>query len=190
MTDLVNITTDFAPRLGIDALGVGLMVGLYYWRYKHSQPVFTFFMFNLVVFVIAFMLKEVDFSLGTAFGLFAVFSLLRYRTEDISAKDMTYLLVSIALGLISSSANHLGLVALLSALLIGAILVLDGGLLFKPEASKVVEDVDLELTKPENRVQLIAMLQEKTGYTVHRISITRIELRKNRAIIRVYYYTA
>jgi hypothetical protein len=63
---------------------------------------FTYIVFNLVIFFICFLLNKVELSMGAALGLFAVFSMLRYRTEGISIKDMTYLFLVIAMGLISA----------------------------------------------------------------------------------------
>ena len=77
-------------RLLIDFASVFVLVRLVYYRvYRRSDLFFTFFIFNLVIFFICFLLNKVDLSMGAAFGLFAVFSMLRYRTEDISIKDMS-----------------------------------------------------------------------------------------------------
>src|SRR3954468_15655664 len=97
----------FASRIGfrllIDLATVAVLVRLiYYPLYKQSEFFFMFVIFNLIIFMISFLLNKVDLSMGAAFGLFAVFSMLRYRTESISIKDMTYLFLCIAIGLVTA----------------------------------------------------------------------------------------
>src|SRR5688572_21116171 len=96
----------FFIRLLIDIAAVALILGVVYFRiYRKKDHIFTFMMFNVVIFLITYMLNKVGMSFGAAFGLFAVFSILRYRTENISEKDMTYLFIVIAMGLINSVAK-------------------------------------------------------------------------------------
>ena len=75
---------------------------VYFPIYRSRENVFTFFIFNIIIFLITYLLNKVEMSMGAAFGLFAVFSMLRYRTEDISIKDMTYMFLLIAMGLINA----------------------------------------------------------------------------------------
>src|ERR1044072_2514779 len=101
MEALQKVSFKLFYRLLIDFVSVFVLVrGVYFHVYKRTELFFTFFIFNLVVFLICFLLNKVDLSMGAAFGLFAVFSMLRYRTEDISIKDMSYLFLVIAIGLI------------------------------------------------------------------------------------------
>src|SRR3954465_155033 len=98
-----KVGAKIAWRLIIDLASVFILIRFIYFPiYKHRDLFFTFFIFNLIIFLISFLLNKVDLSMGAAFGLFAVFSMLRYRTEDISIKDMTYLFLCIAIGLTSA----------------------------------------------------------------------------------------
>src|SRR5947207_37093 len=98
-----KLSYKFFERLLIDIISVFILVRFVYFPlYRNRKYVFTFFVFNVIIFLITYLLNKVDLSMGAAFGLFAVFSILRYRTENISAKDMTYLFIVIALGLISA----------------------------------------------------------------------------------------
>src|SRR5690606_17998395 len=91
----------FLLRLSIDLVAVAILVrGIYYRSYGRSDFFLPFFALNLIIFLVSFVLNRVEISLGAAFGLFAVFSMLRYRTEGISTTDMTYLFTGIALGLL------------------------------------------------------------------------------------------
>src|SRR6187455_1772926 len=98
-----KLSDKFFLRLLIDVISMIILVRFIYFRiYRKKDYLFTFFLFNIIIFIITYLLNKVDMSMGAAFGLFAVFSMLRYRTENISAKDMTYLFIVIALGLISA----------------------------------------------------------------------------------------
>jgi len=92
----IDATMKMASKMGfrllIDIISVFALVRfIYYPIYKYRDLFFTFFIFNIIIFLISFLLNKVELSMGAAFGLFAVFSILRYRTEDISIKDMTFL---------------------------------------------------------------------------------------------------
>ena len=93
----------FFIRFSINVVFVFLLIRVIYLPiYKNKEKIFTFIIFNLIIFLITFALNKVEMSMGAAFGLFAVFTMLRYRTEDISTTDMTYMFLMIALGLINS----------------------------------------------------------------------------------------
>src|SRR5262245_54746510 len=93
----------FFLRLCIDLVSMFMLVRFIYFPALNGREYFfTFFIFNLLIFLITFLLNKVEMSMGAAFGLFAVFTMLRYRTEGISIKDMTYLFLVIAIGLINA----------------------------------------------------------------------------------------
>src|SRR5690625_2833331 len=99
-----HFNLDFFVRLGINvATMVVLLRFIYFKVYRRHDYFFTFFMFNLVIFIVTVLLDADDgFSIGAAFGLFAIFAMLRYRSENIAATDMTYLFLSITFGLVSA----------------------------------------------------------------------------------------
>ena len=127
----------FAIRLGIDLLTTLIVIrGIYYRHYRRTDLFLTFFAFNVTIFLITYLLNKVEMTMGAAFGLFAVFSMLRYRTENISAKDMTYIFIVIALGLVMAISkggwDELGLIGLIVVVLM-ALLESDwGSMLFSP----------------------------------------------------------
>lgn len=128
-------------------------------------------------------------SLGAAFGLFAVFSMLRYRTEGISTKDMTYLFIVIAIGLICavSKGTYFEL-SLITAILIAFTYALDGNWLVRNELVKTIQYENIELIKPENYNALIDDLKKRTGLNIHRASVNRIDFLKDIAVVKIYYY--
>ncbi len=177
-------------RLAIDFVSVFILVRLiYYPNYKKREFFFTFFIFNLTIFFITFLLNTVDISIGAAFGLFAVFSMLRYRTEGISMKDMTYLFLFIAIGMITAILKgSWGELMLLNSLILGFTYALESNFLLKKELSKTILYENIEMIKPENHPALVEDLRKRTGLKVHRISIDKIDFLKDKAVIQAYYY--
>ena len=185
-------TDYFLIRLLINTGAMIILIRfIYYHIYRKRDFFFTFFLINFVVFLLAFMLEKTSAfsSISTAFGLLAAFSLLRFRTETISTKDMTYLFIIMTLGLINSIMNGSNLEILsLNALIIGVVFIVDGNFLMKNQKTKTVEYDGLENIRPENHRLLIEDLSKRTGLHIQRISIEHIDLIKNRVEIRIYYY--
>jgi hypothetical protein len=126
--------------------------------------------------------------MGAAFGLFAVFSMLRYRTEGIDMKDMTYLFVFIAIGLISGIQLETEVLLIICSIVFLFIAVLDSNLFLRREFYQLVDFEKIEMIKPEAREQLIAELRHRTGLNIHRISIDKLDYLRDVARIKVYYY--
>jgi hypothetical protein len=184
------LTLSFLARLGIDILTMIVLVRfIYHPIYKKKDYWFTFFLFNLIIFLMIYMLNKVELSFGAAFGLFAVFALLRYRTEMISPKDMTYLFVVIAVGLITAVGQGSYIeIAFLNALILLFVYALDGNLLVKNEMVQSISYNNIDNVKPANRVALIEDLRTKTGLDIHKVDIEKIDLIKGSAVIKAYYY--
>jgi hypothetical protein len=186
---IIEIDAEFFISLGINLLAVLLIITLiYYPTYKKPDYIFTFIMFNVVIFMLTFVLKYVKLSIGAAFGLFAVFSMLRYRTEGISMKDMTYLFVFIALGLISAIQLDPYELAVIDGLLFATIFVMDGNFFIKRELTKNICYEKIELIKPESHKELIEDLKQRTGLNIHRITVNKIDFLKDTASVKIYYY--
>ena len=148
----------------------------------------TYYMFGLGVFLVTYSLKSIDISIGFAFGLFAIFSMLRYRTEVIPFKEMTYLfLVTVA--------SLLCAVSPLSAIELLVVLSILSGSAYVAEAmeanSKVGEQLVryeiIENVKPENYHILIQDLKRRTGLDVIDVAITSIDFIQDAASLRVFY---
>lgn len=180
----------FFIRLLIDVFSIIILVRFVYFRiYRKKDFFFTFFMFNITIFIITYLLNKVEMSMGAAFGLFAVFSLLRYRTENISEKDMTYLFIVIAVGLITASVKGSYFESLfINMIIIGFAFFLDGNLLVKNELVQTVYYENIENIKAQNSDLLMADLRERTGLDIHKVSIQYIDFLKDTAELKVYYY--
>lgn len=187
---LIDIGNGLPARLAIDLIAIFLLVRVVYYRaYRRTDLFLSFFSFNLVIFLIAFVLNSVEMTLGAAFGLFAVFSMLRYRTEGISTTDMTYLFLGIALGLIMavSNAGPLGLVA------IGAVVVLftqllESGILVRREYRQEVLYDRIDLVHAAARDELIRDLRARTGLPVHRVEVEEFDLVRDAARLSIYHH--
>jgi hypothetical protein len=184
-----NFNTIFFVRIGIDLLVMWILVrGIYFTHYRRSDLVLTFFSFNLVIFLITYMLNEVEMTLGAAFGLFAIFSMLRYRTENISAKDMTYIFIVIALGLIMaiSKATWIELLAL-GGFIILLTLLFESNLLIRQEISQTIFYDRIDLIQPASREALLEDLRNRTGLSISRIEIGNIDLLRDTVKITIFY---
>jgi hypothetical protein len=165
-----------------------LIIFIYYPNYKQKDYFFTYFIFNIIIFMLTFVLNQVKISMGAAFGLFAVFSMLRYRTEGISMKDMTYLFIVIGIGLISAIQLEYYELAIINGIIVGATYLLDGNIILRREFSKNVQYENIEMIKPENHALLIEDLKKRTGLNIHRIAVNRIDFLKDTAVVKIYYY--
>lgn len=184
-----EINKNFYINLLIDLTALLLIIGLiYYPNYKRLDTIFTFVLFNVTIFLLTFLLNQVKISMGAAFGLFAVFSMLRYRTAGISVKDMTYLFVFIAMGLLSGIQLEIFELLVVFAVIFVAIFLFDTKLLIKRESSKIVFFENIELIHTDKNEELIAELRNRTGLNIHRISIDEISYLRDSATITIYYY--
>lgn len=185
-----EINPDLGFRFLVNLFAVFVLVRLLYFpRYRKTEFFLTFGAFNLIIFLVAYLLNKVEMTTGAAFGLFAVFSILRYRTEGISARDMTYLFLSIAIGLITavSKGNWIELI-LFCLLLLTITFILESRLLAKRECAKSIHYDTLSGIKPEENAKLIEDLKNRTGLQIHRVEIHTIDFLKDSCSLTVYYY--
>jgi len=179
----------FLFRLGIDLICMFVLVRLIYYRaHRKTEFLLTFFALNLLIFFIAYVLNRVEIGLGAAFGLFAVFSMLRYRTEGISTTDMTYLFTGIAIGLITavSEPNWIEL-TLFAAIILVMIQLLESGLIVKREIGQQILYDRIHLVHARDREALIQDLRQRTGLNVKRVEVREIDLLRDAATLMVYY---
>ena len=188
-TKILEMNEKFIISLGINLLNVALIIlFIYYPNYRKLDYIFTFVIFNLVIFLLTFVLKYVKLSVGAAFGLFAVFSMLRYRTQGLSIKDLTYLFIFIAMGVISAIQLEYYQLGIIHGIILAGTFILDGRVIFRNELIRSIQYENIELIKPGNHDALIEDLRNRTGLNIHRIVIGRIDFLKDSARIKVYYY--
>jgi len=185
-------TEYFLFRLLINTVSMIILVRyVYFHTYHKRDSFFTFFLLNFIVFLLAFMLDRTGSlsSINSGIGLVAAFSLLRFRTETISMKDMTYLFIIMTFGLINSimKATNMELIGL-NAMIIAAVYIVDGNQLIRNQKTKTIEYPSLENIKPEQHPLLIADLRQRTGLDIKKITVETIDLAKGKVTIKVYYY--
>jgi len=174
-------------------LGVVLLLvrGLYYRITPRKEYLFTYILISVVVFFMVFLLENVGVELGFALGLFAIFGMLRYRTQQIPIREMTYLFLVIGVSVINSLANRRVSYAellLTNSAIVLVTFLLEKVFLMKTETKKLIFYEKVELIKPEMRSELIADLEERTGLTIHRVEIERIDYLRDAARIYIYYF--
>ena len=187
---LVNKLGDkFFIRLLIDLASIFILLFLIYLpNNKKREYIFTFLIFNVAIFNITFLMNDVQMSMGAAFGLFAVFGMLRYRTEDIIMKDMTYLFLSIAFGMITAVTKGDWEPAIVAGIILLLTFLLDSGIILKRELYKNIQYENIEMIKPENEAALMEDLRKRTGLNIHRIAVGRVDFLRDTATVRIYYY--
>lgn len=163
---------------------------IFYRNNRDKDYLFTFFMFNLMTFFICVLLRKVPMEMGFAMGLFAVFGILRYRTEALPIKEMTYLFIVIGLAMINALANKSISMAELfftNFVIVGTTLGIETIWFNDHERSKNIVYEKIENVKPENHDILLADLRERTGLQVFKFSIGKIDFLKDVAEIKIYY---
>jgi hypothetical protein len=164
---------------------------IYYPVHNRKDYLFTYFIFNLLIFFLSYLLRGVKLQLGFAFGLFAIFGLLRYRTEALAIKEMTYLFVVIAIAVINALSNKKISFAELMFTNIAIVTVtylLEKKWLLRHEVSKTVVYEKIEFVKPENHHLLIKDLEERTGLKIVRVRIGRIDFLRDVARVKIYFF--
>ncbi len=182
----------FLFRLLINmATMVVLIRFIYHTIHAKRDLFFAFFLLNFIVFLFAFMMEKAKAfnSFGSAFGLMAAFSLLRFRTKTLTIKDMTYLFIIIAIGVINSvmKASYPEILTI-NIMIMVAVYSVDSNLLMRNHNTQTIEFNSLENIQPENEGKLLAELRQKTGLDIQKFSIEYIDFGKNKIIVKVYYY--
>jgi hypothetical protein len=164
---------------------------IYYPVTKNKDYLFTYFLISLTVFLLCVLLDSVKLQLGFALGLFAIFGIIRYRTDPIPIKEMTYLFLVIGISVVNALSNkkisHAELI-FANLLIVFVTFGMERIWLLRHEVRKNITYEKIELIVPEKREELIADLKARTGLNISRIEIRRIDFLKDIANIRIFYY--
>jgi hypothetical protein len=178
-------------RLVLDLVCATVVIRLVYNRlYKNRDYVFTYYLFNVITFCLCLLLRKVQTPFGIALALFGVFGILRYRTEQIRIRDLTYLFVVIGIGVLNAVADKsVSVVELLvvDGIILGMTALLELGSSNSLERSTEMFYDQLELLHPENEDKLVADLSAKTGFNVLRVEVSRYDLLRDSAEITIFY---
>lgn len=179
-------------RLAIHLFFIFVLVRMIYYPIaKRKDFLFTYFLFSVSIFLMCFLLESVKLEMGFALGLFAVFGIIRYRTDAIPIKEMTYLFIVIAMSVMNALINKkitLAEMMFANIIIIGVTWGLEKVWLLRHESSKIVIYDNIELIQLGRRGELIADLQKRTGIRITRIEIGKIDFLKDTVLIKIHFY--
>lgn len=165
--------------------------GIYYPLTKNKDYLFTYLLISLTVFILCVLLDDVKLQLGFALGLFAIFGIIRYRTDPIPIKEMTYLFLVIGVSVVNALANKkISHAELLFAnfVIISVTFVLEKLWLLRHESRKSILYEKIELISPDKKDLLLKDLKERTGLNIVRYEVKKIDFMRDVANIIIYYY--
>jgi hypothetical protein len=186
-----NSVSYLLMKLFIDIFFTLIIVRLiFYPIYKERDYVFTSLLINISVFLICFMLGSIKVKIGFAFGLFAVFSMLRYRTEQIQIRQMTYMFVVIIIAVINALSDEEISIAeqiIANVSVLAAVYLLEKNLLHDREFIKIITYEKIDLIKPEKYDLLIKDLTDRTGLNIKRAEIDSINFMNDTAKLKILF---
>jgi hypothetical protein len=166
---------------------------LYYSNAKRKDYLFTYILISSVIFLLCFLLESVKLQIGFALGLFAIFGIIRYRTDSMPIKEMTYLFLVIGISVINALTSENTTIADLlftNGVLIGITYGLEKIWLMKHEASKIITYEKINLIRPENYEELLEDLRIRTGISsINRAEVGKIDFLKDVCILTIFYDT-
>ena len=178
----------------LNFLSAFVIVRFIYYPQKRSQKfVLTFLGFNTIIFILFNYMASIELSMGVGFGLFAIFSILRYRTDPMPSREMTYLFILTALPMINYvmiSENAYPELALTTVLICMILLFLEKGWGFHFMSSKSITYEKIDLINTKNYKELMADLEERTGLDIRYVDVNKINFLNDTAEIKVYYEEA
>ncbi len=178
-------------RLALNLVFTSIIIRLIYYRlYRNREYLFTFYLFNLITFFLCMLLRKVPAELGFALAIFGVFGILRYRTEQIRNRDLTYLFIVIGIAIMNAVANKS---VSLAELLIANGMIVGVGAWLELKPSRLAEAAApmlydrLDLLRPGNEDKLASDIGARTGYKVLRVDVHRIDLLRDAAEITIHH---
>ncbi len=172
---------------------------LYYPKSKRRDFYFTFMLISVAIFFLVYFMMGMDrgkATMGVGLGLFGIFSIMRYRTDAMPVREMTYLFIIVCLSVVHAMANESGDDAKLTLLAMGKLAVIDAIVLLftlvcekrlKMQSTKLIQYDRIDLIKPEKHEQLKADLEERLGIDIIRIEVGGVDFLKDSAVLRVTY---
>ena len=211
ITDAMMTTAQKVAELGIrfalNLLVCWILVHCFYYKKSRRRDYyFTFMVFSSAMLTLLYIMGNVEVGVGLTLGLFAIFGVIRYRTETVPIREMTYLFVIIALAAANglapvyqmvdvSTAPHyalslgsVGVMALVNLLVVALVAVLESEKLVAHTATKLVLYDNIALIVPEKREELKADLEKRLGFPIENLEIGHVDFLKDSAFIKVYYH--
>jgi hypothetical protein len=187
--DQANFTL-LIVRFMLNLLITGAIIRLmYYPKSKRRDYFFTFIVTSTTIFMLLFMLDTVKLQVGFALGLFAIFGILRYRTDTMPIREMTYLFLIIGISVINALAKNISYLelGLTNAIFIAVSALMESRHVLKHVSSKMIVYEKIELIKPANKKELMADVARRTGLEITNVEVGSIDFLKDIAYLKIYY---
>ncbi|MEY4287494.1 MAG: hypothetical protein RL511_1583 [Bacteroidota bacterium] len=179
-------------RFGINLFFLTILIRvLYYTKTRRKDYLFTYYLIGTITFFLCFGLMQMDIDTGMGLGLFAIFGIIRYRTDAIEIKEMTYLFMVIGISVVNALASNELSVSEVGVINVSVVLltyILENIWLMKHETRKTINYERIDLIRPENHDLLKADLEKRTGLTINRVEVGKIDFLNDTAMVRIYYY--
>ena len=174
---------------------------LYFKKSRRRDFFFTFIIISVAIFFLVYLMMGMDrgkATMGFGLGLFGIFSIMRYRTDTMPVREMTYLFVVVCLSVVHAMADSMGVdsegkmigtpvaeLLVIDAIVIVAIVMFERTL--KVEPAKLVQYDRIELIKPERYQEMVADLEERLGLQILKVEVGAVDFLRDMAVLRVYY---
>ena len=179
-------------RLCVNVVFITILIRfLYYAKTKRKDYLFTYYLIGTITFFLCFGLKKLDIDTGMGLGLFAIFGIIRYRTDAIEIKEMTYLFLIIGLSVVNALAsNQLSIaeMALINVFMVVLTYVLEFLWLMKHETRKTINYERIDLITPDKAAEMKKDIEGRTGLSINRFDIGKIDFLNDTAQVRIFYY--
>jgi hypothetical protein len=178
-------------RFALNLISLLILIRILYFNYsKKEKFFFTFFLIGIIVFFICALLKDIGMGLGLGFGLFAIFSILRFRTRNFSVKDMAYIFTTIGISVINSmNMQEVPIFGyfIINTIIIVSVFILEEHLRKNSFSKYSVSYDNLDLLKPGSKSKLIKDLSARTGHNILNVKVRNLDLKKDVAQLDVYF---
>jgi hypothetical protein len=179
-------------RLCVNVVFITILIRfLYYAKTKRKDYLFTYYLIGTITFFLCFGLKKLDIDTGMGLGLFAIFGIIRYRTDAIEIKEMTYLFLIIGLSVVNALAsNQLSIaeMALINVFMVVLTYILEFMWLMKHETRKTINYERIDLITPDKSSEMKNDIETRTGLSINRFEIGKIDFLNDTAQVRIFYY--
>lgn len=163
---------------------------IYYVKTPRKNYLFTFYLISIITFVICFALKKLNIDTGMGLGLFAIFGIIRYRTNTMRIREMTYLFIAIGVSVVNALAGKQVSYAelfFINIIVIVFVYILENWWLINTEVSKTIIYEKIENIKPANAQALKEDLEERTGIVINRVQVGKVDFLKDVAEIKIFF---
>lgn len=177
-------------RFAFNTVMVWIMIHcLYYPKSQRRDYYFTFMLISISIFFMIYLLGGVKLKVGFALGLFAIFGIIRYRTESMPVREMTYLFSIIAMSVINALATTISYAELITtnAIFVLATWFFESYVLLKHISTKLIQYDRIALITPARYDDMLTDLKQRTGLNIKKAEVGAIDFLRDMAIVKIYY---